>query len=107
MKPEPARRVIVALHGSLTCGEIPLTRTAPLGRGEATMTILIPGLSSRRLFQRGARAVLRGLLRSLWNGHRRRNDLSRLSEMDDHILRDIGISRSEVQRALDTPFWHR
>jgi uncharacterized protein YjiS (DUF1127 family) len=51
--------------------------------------------------QRAGGAVLR-----LWRAWRRRRDLRRLAEFDDRMLRDIGISRGEVERALASPFWH-
>jgi uncharacterized protein YjiS (DUF1127 family) len=31
---------------------------------------------------------------------RRRRDLRQLAEMDDHLLHDIGISRSEIEHAV-------
>ncbi len=34
-------------------------------------------------------------------------DRRRLAELDDHMLRDIGLSRSEAEDAAATPFWRR
>ena len=36
-----------------------------------------------------------------WNNRRH---LSRLSDLDDHLLADLGISREDVRWALDLPF---
>jgi len=32
-------------------------------------------------------------------------DRRRLAELDDHLLRDIGISRAEAEHAAARPFW--
>ncbi len=37
---------------------------------------------------------------------RDRQQVSRLVEFDDHMLSDIGLSRNDVQAALDLPFLH-
>ncbi len=39
----------------------------------------------------------------LWQ--RRANERHALAELDDKILRDLGLSRSEVARELRKPFW--
>lgn len=44
-------------------------------------------------------AVLR--LRAAW---RQRRELRRLAAFDDRMLRDIGVSRGDVERALASPF---
>ncbi|MXN66212.1 DUF1127 domain-containing protein [Stappia sp. GBMRC 2046] len=36
----------------------------------------------------------------MWNAHRNRRQISRLLEMDDHMLADIGVSRTDIQSAL-------
>ena len=46
-------------------------------------------------------AWLKGVLRSLW----RRREISELARLDDRMLRDIGISRADVDAALGGP-WH-
>lgn len=52
---------------------------------------------------RGPRAST--LATRLWRTWRRRQELRRLREVDDRLLRDIGVSRGEVERELATPFW--
>ncbi len=39
-----------------------------------------------------------------WRGWANRRKLASLSEFDDHMLADIGLSRDDVQMALDLPF---
>ena len=36
---------------------------------------------------------------------RRRRQRLQLKDLDDHILRDIGISRAEADREMRKPFW--
>ena len=50
----------------------------------------------------GAVALAKSLLR--W--YRRHRDLRHVAGLEDHLLRDIGLSRDAVQRAADRPFWH-
>jgi len=38
-----------------------------------------------------------------WQNRRR---IASLSDFDDHILADMGITRGDVRQALDTPFAH-
>jgi uncharacterized protein YjiS (DUF1127 family) len=49
--------------------------------------------------RQGARAVHRWL--------ERRRQLRALSELDDHLLRDIGLSREDAERECSTAFWRR
>src|SRR5918998_704415 len=51
------------------------------------------------LLGRAARAVHRWL--------ERRRQLRALSELDDHLLRDIGLSREDAERECSTGFWRR
>ena len=39
------------------------------------------------------------LLGSIYNALTRENTLRRLEDLDDRLLRDVGLSRSEVERA--------
>ncbi len=36
-----------------------------------------------------------------------RRQLRALSDVDDHLLRDIGLSREDVERVCSRPFWKR
>jgi uncharacterized protein YjiS (DUF1127 family) len=52
---------------------------------------------------RKARSVLIGL----GNWYDRWQQRQHLIDLDDHILRDIGISPREVERECAKPFWRR
>lgn len=56
---------------------------------------------------RQAKGSLMGLVDSvgrLYRAWTSRRKLTRLSEFDDHVLRDIGLSREDVRHALGLPF---
>lgn len=46
-----------------------------------------------------------GLLRRWRERMRSRRQLNGLCELDDHILQDIGLTRSELRREAEKPFW--
>jgi uncharacterized protein YjiS (DUF1127 family) len=55
-----------------------------------------------------AGAVLRlmtGAAQSLSRRFERRRQLRALAELDDHLLRDIGLRRVHVRRACSQSFW--
>jgi uncharacterized protein YjiS (DUF1127 family) len=55
-----------------------------------------------------AGAVLRWMTRAAQSVSRwieRRRQLRALAELDDHLLRDIGLGREDVQRACSPSFW--
>jgi uncharacterized protein YjiS (DUF1127 family) len=37
----------------------------------------------------------------------RRRQLCALADLDDHLLRDVGLTREDVQRACSQSFWMR
>jgi uncharacterized protein YjiS (DUF1127 family) len=54
-------------------------------------------------------AILPNLLegaRSAWRAWGNRRRLADLSEFDDHMLADLGLTRDDVRLALDLPFAH-
>ena len=62
--------------------------------------------SQTRSAPAGALQALVGRLHELlrrWNDRRK---LLKVSELDDHLLFDIGVSREDVRWALDLPFSH-
>jgi len=67
------------------------------------MATFNPGLSART----DAAGTFAGGLRRLWHAlllwHRRRNEMHHLMELDDYLLRDIGITRDDVARSLGRP----
>jgi uncharacterized protein YjiS (DUF1127 family) len=54
----------------------------------------------------GALQAIMELLWSAYHAHIRRKQLIRLSEVDDHLLADVGVTREDVRWALDLPFSH-
>jgi uncharacterized protein YjiS (DUF1127 family) len=49
--------------------------------------------------------ALAGAGRTLGAWRRRRFERQRLTELDDHLLRDIGLTRGEALREVAKPFW--
>ena len=41
---------------------------------------------------------------AVWNAVKNRRSIGRLLEFDEHMLRDIGLTRSDVHSALASPF---
>lgn len=56
------------------------------------------------------RSILRSRLRARWRRLRRawrsRRELRQLDDLDDRLLRDVGVDRAELRRVLASPFWH-
>lgn len=48
------------------------------------------------------RSVLGGLIAAIARSYRRRRAIGHLSELDDHLLRDIGIERNDIRRVVDS-----
>jgi uncharacterized protein YjiS (DUF1127 family) len=44
--------------------------------------------------------------KSAWRAWSNRRRLADLSEFDDHLLADLGLTRNDVRQALDLPFAH-
>jgi uncharacterized protein YjiS (DUF1127 family) len=61
----------------------------------------------RRGPQLGLRAGANATIRDWVARRRRRRSLARLSELDDHLLDDIGLSRPEALREAAKWFWQR
>jgi uncharacterized protein YjiS (DUF1127 family) len=49
--------------------------------------------------------VLHGLFSTPFIWLERAQARRRLADLDDHMLRDIGLSRSEAEDVAHTPFW--
>jgi uncharacterized protein YjiS (DUF1127 family) len=52
----------------------------------------------------GALPALASFLQSLWRQWNNRRQLRNVTELDDHLLCDIGLTREDVRWALDLPF---
>jgi hypothetical protein len=44
-----------------------------------------------------------GLLLRLWGNWRARKDITRLQQLDDHLLKDIGVTRADIFWASQQP----
>ena len=58
---------------------------------------------------RATAGVLEAILRDVSSALRswaRRRQLKQLTDLDDHLLADIGVTREDVRWALDLPFPH-
>jgi len=50
-------------------------------------------------------AAVQGLLGKIGVAWRRRRSRNLLSQLDDYMLRDIGVTRAEAQLEASKPFW--
>jgi uncharacterized protein YjiS (DUF1127 family) len=53
----------------------------------------------------GRRPSLLGLLRTFHALRQLRTERNHLSRLDDHLLRDIGVSRTEAEAEADRALW--
>lgn len=60
----------------------------------------VPGLRP----QAGVGARIRALLAAIWRRHEQARIRQALERLDDHLLRDIGVTRAEVNAGLLPPF---
>ena len=49
--------------------------------------------------------LLAGLVRGLVEWERRARERKSLAEMPDHMLKDLGVTRSDAVRESEKPFW--
>jgi uncharacterized protein YjiS (DUF1127 family) len=82
---------------SFTQRRIPMSAVANISRPVSS-----PGT---RLIAAIARAVALAL-RRIAQAYRNRRDAAVLANLDDRMLADIGITRSDVRDALAEPLWH-
>jgi uncharacterized protein YjiS (DUF1127 family) len=76
-------------------------------------TTLSPGRAATRPPRRGSSNIrhntalqqLIGFLRRWRSESGARRQLAGLCDLDDHILQDIGLTRSELRCEAETPFW--
>lgn len=50
-------------------------------------------------------AIVMRLIEGLAVWHERSRQRYHLATLDDHVLKDIGVSRADVAREVDKPFW--
>ena len=73
--------------------------TARVGTSHATMA----GMMVRASPSSSAAAVVEGALAWIERARQRRH----LSELSDHMLKDIGLSRADVEAEAAKPFWRQ
>lgn len=73
--------------------------TAKPAHGGALASALMPAAN-----RRGAALVAR-LVDILLAWHERRRQRRQLAMMDDHMLRDLGLSSADVEQEVHKPFW--
>lgn len=62
----------------------------------------LDGVSLRRPLRPEKQQHFRELVRQWW---RRRRTRTMLAQMDDYLLKDIGLTRADAQQEADRPFW--
>lgn len=80
-------------------------RHTDVTRSSGTFTAA-PGAvpAADRVTRVASRPLLR-LLDVLFSALERRKQRHALMGLDDHLLKDIGVSRSEVEQEVSKPFW--
>jgi len=63
------------------------------------------GLGARAM--RRSQEALRRAFTELCEWQRRRRDRAVLATFDDRMLRDIGLTRTDVLAEIDKPFWRK
>lgn len=74
--------------------------TAKPANGASASSVLMPVAADR-----GIAAVAARLVDILLAWHERRRQRRQLAMMDDHMLRDIGLSSADVEHEAHKPFW--
>ena len=62
-------------------------------------------LSHRRTRNHTGLAVLRRAAHAVLASSERRRQRHALAALDDHLLRDIGLTRSAIRQEVSKPFW--
>jgi uncharacterized protein YjiS (DUF1127 family) len=86
----------------------PQTTLGPLRAAQRPTTLPFAGSLQADHTKHGARALLRRIARLIlvWRERvRSRRQLGALSHLDDHLLRDIGLTREALVSEATKPFW--
>ncbi|WP_421706661.1 DUF1127 domain-containing protein [Algihabitans sp.] len=89
---------------TLSCGTTPagqLRPVAPHGSGIGSNA----GFSKTPLRQSGSAGLLETVIGLFMAWQDRANQRYDLAELDDRLLRDVGLDRLEVDREVAKPFW--
>ena len=80
-------------------------KAIPLGPTSGRFARIAPGRARRRAIGRWLRRAL-NVVRATMQGWRQRSrERAELARLDDRMLRDIGITRGDVWREINKPFW--
>jgi uncharacterized protein YjiS (DUF1127 family) len=58
-------------------------------------------------FRSGIGSLAMRLMRAVWRWHRRHSERRALRQLDERLLRDIAIERSDALKEWRKPFWRR
>ena len=76
-----------------------------LGPTSGRFTRIAPGRARRRAIG-GSLGRALNVVRAMLQGWRKRSrERAELARLDDRMLRDIGITRGDVWREINKPFW--
>ena len=70
-----------------------------------TLSLRILQREAIRPQRRAPAAAVQGLLGKIGAAWRRRRSRNLLSELDDYMLKDIGVTRAEARIEANKPFW--
>ncbi len=71
-----------------------------------TLSLRILQRDAIRPQRRAPAAAVQGLLGKVRAAWRRRRSRNLLLQLDDYMLKDIGLTRSDALREAGKPFWH-
>ena len=77
------------------------------GGQRAAILALTPQEVRRRAARRWLKPALSRIAALLHEWLRRRRDRAELASLDERTLRDIGVTRAEICREIDKPFWRK
>ena len=80
-------------------------RTISLGTPAGRRSRIAPQKVRRRALRLSLRQALRRTLATLREWRRRSRDRAELARFDERMLRDIGVTRADVWREINKPFW--
>ena len=81
------------------------TTKAELSRATSCWPDRIPPGTQRQAFPHRLSGFLRGVRAALREWRRRKNGRLELARLDERMLRDIGLTRAEVDYESNKPFW--
>ena len=77
----------------------------PLGPASGRFARIAPRRTRRRAIARSVRRALNVVHATMQQWRQRSRERAELRRLDDRMLRDIGVTRGDVWRELNKPFW--